>query len=47
MTEVNNGTASLEPAYNIISRTFMVPTPPNKSVDRKGDRIKRNIWRSR
>lgn len=24
MTEVNNGTASLVPAYNIIERTFMV-----------------------
>ena len=33
MTEVNNGTASLEPAYNIISRTFMVPTPSNISLD--------------
>ena len=21
-----------------------VPAPPNKSVDRKGDRIKRNVW---
>ena len=26
---------------------MIVPAPPNKSVDREGDRIKRNVWRGR
>ena len=25
----------------------VVPAPPKQSVDRKGDRIKRNVWRCR
>ena len=31
----------------LLDRHHVVPAPSNMSVDRKGGRIKRNIWRSR
>jgi len=41
------GGFSIGRTWIVAALEFDVPAPPNKSVDRKGDRIKRNVWRSR